>query len=68
VPAFGQQRGFSWQASQSYLLARYISVALCHAAKQMIPWHIIIEAEIIEQLRRRDLHAHHRLSLLLQNN
>jgi hypothetical protein len=30
------------------------------AAKQMIPWHIIIEAEIIEQLRRRDLHAHHR--------
>jgi hypothetical protein len=37
------------------------------AAKQMIPWHIIIEAEIIEQLRRRDLHAHHRLSLLLQN-
>src|SRR6478609_5555328 len=38
------------------------------AAKQMIPWHIIIEAEIIEQLRRRDLHAHHRLSLLLQNN
>ena len=27
------------------------------AAKQMIPWHIIIEAEIIEQLRRRDLHA-----------
>jgi hypothetical protein len=23
------------------------------AAKQIIPWHIIVEAEIVEQLRRR---------------
>ena len=38
------------------------------AAKQMIPWHIIVEAEIVEQLRCRDLHAHHRLSLLLRTN
>ena len=38
------------------------------AAEQVIRWHMILEAEIIEQLRRRDLHAHHQLSLLLQNN
>ena len=39
-----------------------------NAAKQMIPWHIIVEAEILEQLRRRDLYAHHQLSLLVPNN
>ena len=39
-----------------------------NAAKQMIPWHMIVEAEIVEQLRRRDLYAHHQLSLLVPNN
>ena len=38
------------------------------ATKQMIVRHMIVQGEVVEQLRCRDLPAHHRLSLPHRNN